>query len=141
MEYTITKCENNTEITELNEYYATISNEEKKDLNFNFNSATFYKVVKENSIIGFGSVENDDYNYTDFKRFIANEHRKKSIGENLLDFIVQDATNLKKRRLSGVVREINENARVFFEKKGFTIIPFGQMEGVNFSTVMLKIKK
>lgn len=141
MDYTITKCESDSEIIELKEYYSKISNDEKKDLNFDFNSSIFYKVVKQNLVIGFASVQNDDYNYTDFKRFIATEHRKKSIGENLLDFIVKDATSLKKRRLSGVVREMNENTRFFFERKGFEIIPFGQIEGVNFSTVMLKLKK
>lgn len=141
MKYTITKCESESEIAELKEYYSTISNEEKKDLNFKFDSSVFYKVVEENSIIGFASVENDDHSYADFKRFIAKEHRKKSIGESLLDFIVEDAIKLKKRRLNGVVREMNDNARAFFEKKGFKITPFGKIEGVNFSSVMLNLKK
>ena len=78
---------------------------------------------------------NEDYSFVDLKRYIHPEHRNKGVGVELLDFIIQDAKNLRKTKLTGSFLDNNEKVSNFFISKGFKVTT-----GSDFSMVVLSLK-
>ncbi len=135
MYFTVSVCNSVNEILELECYYSTIDDSLKNSLTFNFSKDRFYKVLFENELIGFGSILDEKYSFSDLKRFIHPQHRHKGAGELLLDFIIQDAISSNKTRVTGSFLGDNEKVVNFFSSKGFKI-----NIGKPYSFVVLSLK-
>lgn len=132
MSYVISICEN---VNDLENYYSLIDEAFKNNLVFNFSEGKYYKIQFGNDLLGFASVVDEDYSFADLKRFINPEYRHKGASEALLDFIIQDAKNSNKTRLTGSFLGNNEKATNFFKSKGFKVT-----NGQSFSIVILSLK-
>lgn len=135
MSYIISICANNSEISELQNYYSSFPSSMTNNLTFNFSEGKYYKVLLDDKLIGFASVVDEDYSFVDLKRYIHPEHRNKGVGGALLEFIIQDAKALNKTRLTGSFLGDNENVVNFFISKGFKVTT-----GKTFSMVILSLK-
>lgn len=133
---TILICTTNNEISELKEYYSSFNKSETLNLTFNFSEGKYYKVMLEKEIIGFASIVEEKYSFIDLKRFIHPNYRNRKIGGLLLDFIIHDAKNLNKKRLTGSFLGSNNSAATFFESKGFKVTG-----GNDISFVVLALNK
>jgi len=132
MSYVISICDN---VDELKNYYSLIDDSFKNNLVFNFSEGKYFKVLFENKLIGFASIVGEDYSFIDLKRFIHQDFRNKGVGSKLIDFIIQDAKNLKKTRLTGSFLGDDEKVTNFFKSKGFNVTT-----GRDFSMVVLSLK-
>ena len=135
MSYIISICANNSEISELQNYYSSFPSSMTNNLTFNFSEGKYYKVLFADKLVGFASVIDEDYSFVDLKRYIHPEHRNKGVGGALLDFIIQDAKKLGKTRITGSFLGNNEKVANFFKSKDFNVTT-----GKDFSMVLLSLK-
>lgn len=124
----ITECRDE-KLEEIKNWYGNIPLIDKDDLIIKFEFDKYpnsiYSLKVNNDIIGVMSVYKDNTCYSGPKRFIAKEHRSIHYGEKMLDFIINDARNEKKRLLKGVIRSSKIDGINFFKEKGFKIVPNG----------------
>ncbi len=117
----ITKFDSKEERLELYNLVKGLTDRERNDLNFNFNSKTltFYKMSLEDKIIGIMMVELGDYRCEDFRRFIFPDYRSKGYGKLFIDYLKQELPE-KIKNIVGFVKEDNLKGKKFLESQGFT---------------------
>ncbi|MHA3788172.1 GNAT family N-acetyltransferase [Flavobacterium hauense] len=91
--------------------------------------------VKDNVIVGFGSLLND--NYLDFM-YVHKDHQRQGIADMLLTAFETEAIRLK---TTVITSDISKTARPFFEKKGCVVVREQQNERGNVVLVNYKMEK
>lgn len=88
--------------------------------------------VKENAIVGFGSLLNGDY--LDFM-YVHKDHQRQGIAELLLAALETEAI---REGAKVITSDISKTARLFFEKKGYEVVV--KQENVRGKTILVNYK-
>lgn len=123
----------------LEAWYTSIEAYQKKNLKFNFKDDLFFTIHLNDTMIGIMSICEDNKRLDDLKRFILAEHRNKGYAGMLLDYLIEYAKNNNFISIRGSIRSESERGINFFEAKNFIATSFGNIEGQNYTSVMLRL--
>ena len=111
------------------------SSEKTERWNALINEQYVLLAVKNNVIVGFGSLLND--NYLDFM-YVHKGYQRQGVADMLLTAFETEATRLK---TTVITSDISKTARPFFEKKGYVVVKEQQNERGNVVLVNYKMEK